>query len=198
MWSGPICSDLALVPLGTPFPDNGATSSGVALDLGVGLRTTSSALNAPGIIQRFNPNNQTEFGTTSMSEAPLTVPAMTYPTIGLIGESILPFTRTLAVSPDQTTIFVSTISGVTVLPSTFDQLQVKPVITSVVSAADGTSAAASGGSIDILGSGLAASSAGASGYPLPTLLGQACVTVNGITIPLFSAAPAAIDRRAAL
>ncbi len=156
--AGPNMLDLALVPLGSPFPDGMATSSGVALNLGVGLRTTSSAVNAPGVIQRFNPANQTVFGTTLMSEAPLTSAGMAYPSIGLIGESILSFTRTLAVSADQSTIFASTISGLTVLSSAFDQLPAPPVITNVLSGADGTSAPASGGYIEILGSGLASSS----------------------------------------
>ena len=186
---GPNLFDLALVPLGSPFPDGTATSSGVAIDLGVGLRTTSAAANAPGVIQRFDPSNQSEFGATPMAEAPLTNAAMTYTPIGLIGESLLSFTRTLAVSADQSTIYASTISGITVLQSNFDQPAPPPVVTSVVSAADGVSAAASGGAVYINGTGLAVNSAGAGGYPLPTLLGGACVMVNNITIPLFAAAP---------
>ena len=186
---GPNLFDLALVPLGSPFPDATATSSGVAIDLGLGLRTTYAAATAPGVIQRFDPSNQSESGATPMAEAPLTNAAMTYTPIGLIGESLLSFTRTLAVSADQGTIYASTISGITVLQSNFDQPAPPPVVTSVVSAADGVSAAATGGSVFINGTGLAVNSAGAGGYPLPTLLGGACVMVGNTTIPLFAAAP---------
>jgi len=74
----------------------------------------------------------------------------------------------------------------------------KPVITSVVSAADGTSAPASGGLSTSTEAAWATGSAAAPGYPLPTLLGQACVTVNNITLSLFSASPSQLNRPTAV
>ena len=62
--------------------------------------------------------------------------------VGQIGESILSFTRSLAVSNNQ--IYALTISGLTILPPNFDVALAKPVITSVVNSADGTTALAVG------------------------------------------------------
>ena len=89
-----------------------------------------------------------------MIEAPLTTDAMGYTPVGQIGESLLSFTRTLAISPDQNTIFVSTISGVTVLPVNFDHAAAAARDHQRVQRGGfGTSAPASGGSIDINGVG---------------------------------------------
>jgi len=109
--------------------------------------------------------------------------------VGQIGEFISPFTRTLAVSPDQTKIFALTTSGLTVLPSTFDALLAKPVVSSVVNAADLGSLVALGGVVDINGTSLATGSFTAGAPPLPESLGDVCALVNNIPLPLFSVSP---------
>jgi len=138
------------------------------------------------VIQRINLANRAEYNATLMVEAPMTAASLLTPPVGQIGESILPFTRTLAISPDQTKIFALTTSGLTVLPATFDAVLAKPVVSSVVNAADLSSRVALGGTVDINGSSLATGSFTAGAPPLPQSLGDVCALVNNIPLPLFS------------
>src|SRR5258706_6789525 len=179
----------AIVPLGKPLPATDGTSSGVGVLSGAGLRTTATVPTAPGVIQRINLTNRTEYNASLMVEAPMTATSLLTPPVGQIGESILPFTRTLAISPDQTKIFALTISGLTILPSNFDAPTPPPVVSSVVNAADFTAAVAEGGVVQINGSGFAQSPVSATTTPLPTELGNVCATVNNIALPLFSVSP---------
>ena len=187
--AGPNLFDAALVPLGQPFPAADGTSSGVGVLSGAGLRTTATGAAAPGVIQRINLANRTEYNATLMVEAPMTATSLLTAEVGQIGESILPFTRTLAISPDQTKIFALTTSGLTVLPSTFDAVLAKPVVSSVVNAADQGSRVAAGGVVDINGTFLATGSFTAGAPPLPESLGDVCALVNNIPLPLFSVSP---------
>jgi uncharacterized protein (TIGR03437 family) len=183
--------DAALVPTGT-LPANEGTSSGTALLQGAGLRTTSAASNGAGLIERIDLVNLRAYNATAMAEAPQTADSLSTPPVGQIGETIIPFTRTLAVSPDQTEIFALTISGLTILPSNFDAPTPPPVVSSVVNAADFTAAVAPGGVIQVNGSGFAQSPVSATTTPLPTELGNVCATVNNIALPLFSVSPSLI------
>ena len=187
--AGPNLLDAALVPLGQPFPATDGTSSGVGVLSGAGLRTTATAAAAPGVIQRINLANRTEYNATLMVEAPMTKSSLLTSVVGQIGESILAFTRTLAISPDQTRIFALTTSGLTILPSTFDALLAKPVVSSVVNAADQSTLVASGGVVNINGTSLATGSFTAGAPPLPESLGDVCALVNNIPLPLFSVSP---------
>jgi len=186
---GPNLLDAALVPLGQPFPATDGTSSGVGVLSGAGVRTTATAAAAPGVIQRINLANRIEYNATLMAEAPVTESSLFTAPVGQIGESISPFTRTLAISPDQTKIFALTTSGLTILPSTFDAVLAKPVVSSVVNAADLSSLVALGGAVDINGISLAAGSFTAGAPPLPESLGDVCALVNNIPLPLFSVSP---------
>ena len=186
---GPNLLDNALVPQGKPFPATDGTSSGAAVLSGVGLRTTATAATDPGVIQRFDLTRHNEFNATLMAEAPQTSQSLLTPLVGQIGESILSFTRTLAVSADQTRIFALTTSGLTVLNSNFDAVLAKPVISGIVNSADGSALVATGGVVDISGFSLASGNASAGAPPLPTSLGEVCALVNGSAIPLFSVSP---------
>jgi len=181
--------DAGLVPIGQPFPASDGASSGVGFLGGAGLRTTAPGASSPGVIQRINLSNHTEYNATLMAEAPMTASSLTTPPVGQIGESISPFTRTLAISPDQTKIFVLTTSGLTVLPSTFDAVLAKPVVSSVLNAADRSTLVALGGLVDINGTSLATGSFTAGAPPLPESLGDVCALVNNIPLPLFSVSP---------
>ena len=187
--AGPNLFDAALVPLGKPFPATDGTPSGVGVLSGAGLRTTATAPDAGGVIQRINLTNRTQYNATLMVEAPMTATSLLTPPVGQIGESILPFTRTLAISPDQTKIFALTTSGLTVLPSTFDAILAKPVVSSVVNSADLSSLVALGGAVNINGTSLATGSFTAGAPPLPNSLGDVCALVNNIPLPLFSVSP---------
>ncbi len=93
--------------------------------------------------------------------------------------------RTMAVLNDQSAIINLTTSGITVLPSTYAASVALPVINNVVSAADGVSAPAPGGLIEILGSQMSPASLATSEIPLPTALADSCVTINGQPMPLI-------------
>ncbi len=184
--AGPNLLNAALVPLGQPFPSTDGTSSGAGVLSGAGLRTTATSATDPGIIQRINLTNRTEYNATLMAEAPVTTTSLTTAPVGQIGETISNFTRTLAISPDQTRIFALTTSGLTVLPYTFDAVLAKPVVSSVINAADQSSLVALGGVVDINGTSLASGSLSAGAPPLPESLGDVCALVNGMPLPLFS------------
>jgi uncharacterized protein (TIGR03437 family) len=190
--AGPNLLNNALVPLGPPFAASDGTSSGAATLSGVGLRTTAPSANTPGVIQRFDLTRHNEFNATLMAEAPQTAQSLLTPVVGQIGESILSFTRTLAVSPDQTRIFALTTSGITVLNSNFDAVLAKPLITGITNSADGSTLVATGGVVNINGFSLATGNVSAGSPPLPTSLGEVCALVNNIALPLFSVAPSSL------
>ena len=70
--------------------------------------------------------------------------------------------------------------------------QAQPLIASVVNAANSAQAIAPGSLISITGTGLATSTAQASGYPLPVTLGGDLVTIDGIPCPLIDVQPGQI------
>jgi uncharacterized protein (TIGR03437 family) len=70
---------------------------------------------------------------------------------------------------------------------------VPPSIASVVNAADLTSAVAPGGLISVFGSNLSPTNVAISEIPLPTALGQTCLSVNGAAIPMLYASPSQIN-----
>jgi uncharacterized protein (TIGR03437 family) len=103
------------------------------------------------------------------------------------------FTRTLAVMYDQSAIISTTTSGLTVLPWTYAAAVAPPSISSVVSAADGSSPVAPGGLISIFGAQLNPTNLATTQIPVPTALGKSCVTVNGQPMPLIFVSPSQIN-----
>ena len=176
----------ALVPAGDAFADNGAQTSGVASVNNSWIRTTSTGAAGPGVIQRIDFASLSGFNGTAMAEAPVTKDSLLTPTVGQIGETVLPFTRSLAVSASQSKIFALTVSGLTVLPPNFDAVLAKPAISSVVNSADGSTALAAGGDININGVNLAPAPVSAGAPPLPTSLGDVCAVLGTTPLPLFS------------
>lgn len=193
LWNvGPNLLDAALVPVGTAFPATEGVPSGVAPFLGIGIRSSATAPSDPGVLNLINTINLAEFDSALMAEAPVTSTSLKTPSIGQIGQTILSFTRSLAVSPDQSTIFALTTSGLTVIPGNYYVPAVQPSIYSIVSTADQVSPAATGGLISIWGTGLSTTSQG-SGFPLATSLGNACVTANGEALPLYYVSPSLVN-----
>jgi uncharacterized protein (TIGR03437 family) len=193
LWmAGSSLLDAAMVPVQT-YPLTDGTSSGVAPFLGIGARTSATAESDPGVLQLINTIDRSEFDSALMAEAPVTKDILLTPSIGQIGQTILSFTRSLAVSPDQSTIYALTVSGLTIIKGNYYVPATRPVISSVVSTADGASPAATGGLISILGSNLSNTGQGSSGFPLATSLGSACVTVNGESLPLYYVSPGLIN-----
>jgi len=176
--------DQSLFAAATLQSDTG-TSSGVGALGGYGLRTTTLAASGPGTIERVDLTTLQPFHGRGIAEAPVLSTSLNTPAIGQIGETILPFTRSLAVTADQQSIILLTQSGLTVLASNFDASTTIPTVTGIVNGADGGPGIAPGGIALVQGFGLAPRSESSVGLPLPSTLGDACVTVGNIALPLF-------------
>ncbi|MGO9239973.1 MAG: hypothetical protein ACLQBJ_04100 [Bryobacteraceae bacterium] len=197
--------DQAMFPIGQLESTTGVSSGvGVALDPQTGepagLRTTVTVPSAPGLVERFgiNPANSAfylqSYNGTSTTEAPITVSSLQALTpVGQTGLTILPFSRTLAVAPNQGSIFLLSQSGLTVLPPDFDAALAMPSVTSVVNSADGGTDIAPGSVVLIDGTNLAPDAAVAGTPPLPSTLGDTCVTLDNIPLPLFQVSPTQIE-----
>lgn len=182
----------SLVPVLALDTSTGA-SSGVGFADGLGLRTTATSPFAPGTIQRFDILKGTSIRPTRMVEAPLVSAAIETLPIGQIGQTILPFLRTLAPLPNRSAIISLTTSGLTVLPWDFDAAVAKPDIQSVVNSADGSPLVAPGGLISVLGNDLSQVTAANNQIPVPTILGDVCLTVNDVLAPLFLVSPGKVN-----
>ncbi|MEI9811244.1 MAG: IPT/TIG domain-containing protein [Acidobacteriota bacterium] len=104
-----------------------------------------------------------------------------------------PFTHTVAPLYSRSTILVLTASGVTVLPSGYDTAVTSPNISRVVSAADGVSSVAPGGLFTIYGTNLNPTNVATKEIPLPTALGDSCLTVNGQPVPILFVSPTQVN-----
>ncbi len=156
--------------------------SGFALPGGVGLRTGAPTAAAAGVAQRLLVADGTAGTTTRLSEAPV-LP-------NTVGHQ---FTPPLMEIPNGSGFVSLSTSGFTVLPSNFDAGLATARVSSVVSAADFASPVAPGGLITIYGGDLGPVSASAGQAPLPTLLGDTCVTINGTLVPLAFVSPGQIN-----
>jgi uncharacterized protein (TIGR03437 family) len=178
--------DESLYPIAKLQTDTGATS-GTTVGGGSALRTTARAAAAPGTLERIDLEGLQSFHATSIIEAPVTAATLNTPRIGQIGQTILPFTRTLAVVENRPLLLSQ--SGLSVVAPDFDAPTTVPSVSAVASLADYVSGVAPGGLVAIQGSGLAPRSAVAESLPLPTALGEACATVNNVALPLFRVSP---------
>jgi uncharacterized protein (TIGR03437 family) len=169
----------SLVPVSTLESSTG-TASGFAFVDTAGFRVTSPAVTSPGVIQRVDPATAVS-KSTRMAESPLTPTAA------------WPFTRTVAPLASQSAIMVLTTSGFTVLSWTYDAAVAPPTISSIVNSADQTAGVAPGGLISIYGSQLSPVSLTSKEIPLPTALGDSCLTVNGISVPMIFVSSAQIN-----
>jgi len=183
--------DESLFPVAA-LSTTGITPSG-AIHIGSGgLRIGAGAASSPGLIERLDFGNRRAFSGTLLTEAPHTFATLTTPRIGQIGQTILPFTRTLAVTNDESAIFFISQSGITTMAPNFDAALTNPIIRSVVNSADGGAGIAPGGLITINGAGLATANASADGLPLPSTLGDVCVTAGLTALPLIRVSPTTI------
>ncbi len=144
---------------------------------------SSSQSTAPGVIQRINMNSPSSSvsSATAMVEAPL------------LGTTASPFTRTVAPLANQSAIMNLTVSGVTILPWTYDAAVAPPNITSVVNAGDSGTDIAPGGLISVYGTQLSPVNMATSEIPLPTALANSCLSVNGLPVPILYVSPNQIN-----
>jgi uncharacterized protein (TIGR03437 family) len=148
-------------------------SSGFAFVDQWGFRTTVPSSTSPGVIQRVDPSQSLGIKPTRMVEAPIA------PT------TIQPLLRTVAPLYDRSSVIALTVSGFTVLPWNYDAAVAPPRITSVVNLADGTQPVAPGGLISVLGDQMSPVNMATREVPLPTALGESCLTVNGVAVPVI-------------
>ncbi|MEO8052014.1 MAG: hypothetical protein ABI833_16480 [Acidobacteriota bacterium] len=168
------------------FLDLEATSgrfSGLVFSAGV-VRTGAVASTSPGFAERVN------FATGGAILPTLTVEA---PLLPNPASTMSDFIRSLAVLPFHGSFVSLSQSGLTLLAADYDAPLPQPLISSLTSAADGTSGVASGGLISISGSNLSTSPVASSTTPLPTVLANSCVTVNGAPISLLMVSPSLIN-----
>jgi len=93
--------------------------------------------------------------------------------------------RTLAPLYDRSGVISLSTSGFMVLPWNYDAAVAPPMITSIVNAADGTKPVAPGGLISVYGQQMSPVNMATTEIPLPTALGESCLTVNGLPVPML-------------
>ena len=177
----------SLVPQ-ADFNDIGAgqESSGFALlPNGLAARLTRPADGvAPGVLQQFNPSNPTQIVNP--------VRTADQPPAGPEDPEAFPFTRTLAALSNGKLVSIGT-AGLLEFPLGYATEVSNPRIFAMVNSADYTTNIAPGGLVSIFGESLAPSSVTNSNLPVPTQLGNVCVTANGTNLPLLHVSPTQIN-----
>ncbi len=186
----------SLVSVGT-FETNSGRSSGFAfLDQG-GFRTVAPDSASPGIIQRVAFSGSQLLRGTRMIEAPLLAAATsstTTPTTTTGNDRwVSIFTRTVQPMYSRNALVTLTTSGVTILPWNFDAATAIPRIERVVNSGDSTSAVAPGSLVSIFGADLSPINQATQQMPAPTALGESCLTVNGVPVPVIFVSPSQIN-----
>jgi uncharacterized protein (TIGR03437 family) len=170
------------------FNDAGAgqESSGFTLlPNGIAVRLTRGINGvSPGILQQFNPANPTQILNS--------VRTVDQPPAGPLDPEAYPFTRTVAALSNGKLATIGT-AGVIEFPVGYHTGASTPRMAALVNAADFTTKVASGGLVSLFGESLASTTASASSTPLPTVLGNVCVTANGTNLPLLYVSPTQIN-----
>jgi uncharacterized protein (TIGR03437 family) len=157
------------------------SSSGYAVANGLGLRTTAPDSASPGVIQRVDFSSGTGIRPTRMTEAPLIA------TQGSV------FIRGLITLPGSGAIVSLSTSGFMVLPSSYDATVAAPQINSIADGATQSTGVAPGGLFTITGTSLSPINAGTNQIPLPTVLGDSCMTINDVLVPLEFVSPTLVN-----
>ena len=172
--------DASLVPL-ADLDNAGGSSSGFVFVDQTGYRTTASDAQSPGVMQLVDVGAAQAVNPTAIAEAPL------------VGQPGAVFTRTLDMLYSQNVFISLTVSGFTVLSGNYAASVAPPNIQTVVSAADGSDPVAPGELITVWGSQLSPVNIATSELPVPTALGESCLTVNGVPLPMLFASPDQIN-----
>ncbi|PWT98134.1 MAG: hypothetical protein C5B51_30115 [Terriglobia bacterium] len=171
----------SLVPVTTW---NGAEFlAGFAFIDGQGLRVTGSQAPAPASasLARVDLTTGSQLRSTRLAELPLTSAVSSV------------FTRAVAPLSNRQAMVVLTTSGFTAVAWSFDAAVVPPSIARVANAASLSSLVAPGSLISVFGANLNPTNIATSEIPLPTAIGQSCLTVNGAAIPMLFASPSQIN-----
>jgi len=199
----------SLVTVGN-LDDGTGLTSGFAVADSLGLRTTAVGPTSPGTIERVD---LTQGGMTVRPTRTIEAPVLANISTATKADVCTPvggvqvcvpggtstvivgsaFTRTLAPLPNQGVIASLSTSGITVLPWQYDAAVADPQINSIASAADGSASVAPGGLFTIAGTALSPVNIATNEVPLPTLLGESCMTINGVLVPMILASPTQVN-----
>jgi uncharacterized protein (TIGR03437 family) len=177
--------------LGTDSGTGAGISAGFAFIEQLGYRTSTTDATGAGVIQKIDFNLGTAFRATRIVESPLFTPPLppVDPNLPVTPAPVqvnsFAFKRTLAALVNRATLLSLSQSGFTILPAAYDAPTPIPQISKIVNAADQTKPVAPGGLINVMGSNLSLTNLATSEIPMPTALGDSCLTVNGIAIPLL-------------
>ncbi len=183
----------SLVPVRSFETTTGRSSGFAFLDQG-GFRTTAPDQASPGVIQRVDPATGSLARATRMIEAPVLPLAVTTGQQQNQNQDWQQtFTRTVAPLYSRNAVVNLTTSGFTVLPWNFDAAVAPPRLERVVNAADQTGSVAPGSLVSIFGADLSPVNQATQQMPLPTALGESCLTVNGVPVPVIFVSPRQIN-----
>jgi uncharacterized protein (TIGR03437 family) len=171
----------SLVPISRMETDSGRSSGFAFVDDRIGYRINAASASSPGVMQRVDLTSGTGIRPTRTAEAPI------------LGTEEVSFTRSLAILASRTAMVALTTSGFTVLPWNYDASSAPPRIDRIVNAADFSQPVAPGGLVSVMGSDLSPVSQSSRQVPLPTALGESCLTVNGIPVPVLYVSPRQIN-----
>jgi uncharacterized protein (TIGR03437 family) len=157
------------------------SSSGFSFVDQYGIRAQAPNAYSPGVIEQVDLASGIALGPTRTAEAPM------------LGEEGAVFTRTLAPLANRSAIIALTASGFTVLPWNYSAAVAPPRIDQVVNAADFLPGVAPGSLISLMGRDLSPVNLATSEMPLPTALGDSCLTVNGVLAPMMFVSPTQIN-----
>jgi uncharacterized protein (TIGR03437 family) len=177
---GNMLFDSSLVETATIQPTNGL-SSGFTFVGQNGFFISAPDSASPGVLARVSAADGTAMLPTGVVEAPL------------LGATGAEFTRTLVMLASGSEIVAMTTSGITILPPQYDALVAPPLITGAVSAADLKSPVAPGGLMAVLGMNLSGSNIATNEVPLPTVIGDSCLTVNGAPTHMLFVSPTQVN-----
>ena len=168
----------SLVP--SPAWSGVTPTAGFAFVDGLGVQLTGTAASG-GLIARADLGTGDLIRPTRVAEQPLSPGTASA------------FTRSLAPLANRSTVIALTTSGLTALAWNFDSAVAPPTIRSVGNAADLTGLFAPGSLITVFGSNLNPTNIATQEVPLPTAIGQSCLTANGTAIPMLFVSPGQIN-----
>jgi uncharacterized protein (TIGR03437 family) len=175
-------------PTGSSRPIAAVAALGAQSYARFSMPLRASASTAPtdaGLVEIVDIANQRITASAAGLEGPLTAAIGT--SRAIVGG------RSMAIDSSSSAAYILTASGLSIIPLTAAGQPVPAVKSGgVVNTANFTSAIAPGGLVSILGQNLA-SSATASSYPLPTILGGACVTLNNSPLPILATSPTQVN-----
>jgi uncharacterized protein (TIGR03437 family) len=163
----------------SPVGSTADTSSGFAFMEQDGVFATVSSAGS-GRLQRVRSN------------APAVLPSQTVES-PLVGDTEYPFRRTVAPLADASGIVALSTSGFTVFPWNYEAGVAPPVLDRLVNAADFTQPVAPGGLASAFGSQLSPMTLATKDVPLPTVLADSCLTINGAVVPVIFVSPSQIN-----